>query len=90
MIPNEILRKIILQQIVLLKNINGWYDIHYIINNLNIVLKLTVFQFPYEMKYNKVIRSTVPENSVQILKRNKWIWNNIKKKINFDENHYEW
>ena len=90
MIPNEILRKIILQQIVLLKNMNGWYDIHYIINNVNIVLKLTVFQFSYEMKYNKVIRSTVPENSVQILKRNKWIWNNIKNKINFNENHYEW
>lgn len=90
MIPNEILRKIILQQIVLLKNVNGWYDIHYLINNLNIVLKLTVFQFPYEMKYNTVIRSTVPEKSVQILKRNKWIWNNIKNKINFNENHYEW
>ena len=80
-IPNEIIQKIILQQIILVKNINGWKDIHYYINKNTLVLKLTVNQYPYEMQYETIVRSTVPEKPFQVLKRNKYIWNSIQNNL---------
>ena len=90
MIPNEILEKIILQQIILLKNKNGWRDIHYNIIHMDIVLRLTRNQYPYEMNFNHIFRSTIPHKSNQILKRNKCIWNCIQRKKIFNDLNYDW
>ena len=89
-IPDKILNEIILQKIILLRNTNGWSDIHFHINNLYLVLRLTINQYPYEMEYNKVIRSTIPNKPNQIIKRNRYIWSCIEKKIPFNENQYKW
>ena len=48
LLPDDLIQTIILQQIILLKNLNGWIYVHNYIKRFHLVLRLTLNQFPYE------------------------------------------
>lgn len=72
-IPDQLIQKIILQQIILLKNSNGWTYVHYYIKRFHLVLRLTLNQFPYEYHFGNILRSTIAVKSTDILKINRLI-----------------
>ena len=73
-LPDELIQRIILQQIILLRNLNGWIQVHYYLQNFDLVLKLTTYQFPYEYHFNNINRSTIAVKPNDILKRSRLIW----------------
>ena len=73
-LPDELIQEIILQKIILLKNSNGWKDIHDYITNFELGLRLTLYQYPYEYHFNNIYRSTFAVKPKEILKRSRLIW----------------
>lgn len=72
-LPNELIQKIILQQIILLKNSNGWDHIHNYLKNCYLILRLTPYRFPYEYHFNCIYRSTIAVKPSDILKTTRQI-----------------
>ena len=72
-LPDVLIQKIILQQIILLKNSNGWTYVHHYIKNFHLVLRLTLNQFPYEYNFGNIYRSTIAVKPTDILKANRLI-----------------
>lgn len=73
-LPDELIQRIILQQIILLRNSNGWTQVHYYLQNFDLVLKLNIYQFPYEYHFNNIYRSTIAVKPNDILKRSRLLW----------------
>lgn len=73
LLPDVLIQKIILQQIILLKNLNGWTYVHNYIKRFHLVLRLTLNQFPYEYHFGNIYRSTIAVKPIDILKANRLI-----------------
>lgn len=72
-LPDDLIQTIILQQIILLKNLNGWIYVHNYIKRFHLVLRLTLNQFPYEYHFGNIYRSTIAVKPTDILKANRLI-----------------
>lgn len=73
LLPDDLIQTIILQQIILLKNLNGWIYVHNYIKRFHLVLRLTLNQFPYEYHFGNIYRSTIAVKPTDILKANRLI-----------------
>ena len=73
LLPDDLIQTIILQQIILLKNLNGWIYVHNYIKRFHLVLRLTLNQFPYEYHFDNIYRSTIAVKPTDILKANRLI-----------------
>lgn len=72
-LPDELIQSIILQQIIFLKNSNGWIFVHNYIKRFHLVLRLTLNQFPYEYHFGNIYRSTIAVKPTDILKASRLI-----------------
>ena len=72
-LPDELIQSIILQQIIFLKNSNGWIFVHHHIKRFHLVLRLTLNQFPYEYHFGNIYRSTIAVKPTDILKASRLI-----------------
>ena len=73
LLPDDLIQTIILQQIILLKNLNGWIYVHNYIKRFHLVLRLTLNQFPYEYHFGNIYRSTIAVKPTDILKASRLI-----------------
>lgn len=71
LLPDVLIQKIVVQQIILLRNLNGWSHIHNYLKNFHLVLRLTINHFPYEYHFGTIYRSSIHVKPTDILKENR-------------------
>lgn len=72
-LPDELIQKITLQQIIFLRDSIGWNHVHKYLKNFHLVLRLTLNQYPYEYHFGNIYRSTIAVKPNDILKTNRLI-----------------
>ena len=76
-LPNNITNKIIIDSIILTKNINGWYNIHKIIREEKLFLKKKTYIFIENFNFSKITRLNTQAYTLD----NIYLW--FKKEGNF-------